>query len=365
MKTDIKYYNALNQIPQIGAVRFHKLLNYFPNMDVAWQAPAKELVKAGIESNISDLIVTKRSEIDPDAEMEKLTREDVQILIFGEENYPKLLSEIYNPPMVLYGRGDLESLRHEYIVAVVGTRKVSNYGKQVTPVIAGDLARAGVAIVSGLALGVDSIAHRATMEAKGKTIAVLGSGIDERSIYPASNRTIAKSIIDSGGAIISELPLYSLPLKIHFPYRNRIISGLALGTIIIEADITSGALITAKAALEHNRQVFAVPGSVFNKFSQGPNNLLKMGAKPITTAADVLEELNLKEVTDELKAREVIAESPAEEKLLKLLSNEPIHINKLIKESGLTSQEVSSTLTMMEIKGKVRNLGAMQYVKSR
>ncbi|OGE80155.1 MAG: DNA protecting protein DprA [Candidatus Doudnabacteria bacterium RIFCSPHIGHO2_01_FULL_43_23] len=365
MLQDTKYYNALNQIPQIGAVRFHKLLNYFPNMETAWQAQAQDLVKAGIESNISDLIVTKRSQIDPDAEMQKLLKEDVKILIFGEENYPKLLAEIYNPPMVLYGRGNLEVLKHEYIIAVVGTRKISNYGKQVTPIIVGDLAKAGVAIVSGLALGVDSIAHRATIEANGKTIAVLGSGIDDNSIYPASNRTIAKSIIDSGGAIISELPIYSLPLKIHFPYRNRIISGLALGTVVIEADVTSGALITAKAALEHNRQVFAVPGSVFNKVSQGPNNLLKMGAKPVTSAADILDELNLQSVTSELKARKIIADSPAEETILKLLSNEPTHINKLIKESGLTSQEISSALTMMEIKGKVRNLGAMQYVISR
>jgi len=365
MQADDKYYNALNQIPQIGSIRFHKLRNFFPNMEAAFRAPLSDLTKAGLEPNIAEIVVTKRPTIDPDLEMEKLEREHVKLVTFNNDNYPKLLKEIYNPPAVLCVRGNFSLTENEYAIAIVGTRKISPYGKQVTPRLASDLARSGVVIVSGLALGVDEYAHRATVEAGGKTIAVLGSGIDDKSIYPAVNRSIAKRIIESGGALISELPLYSLPLKMHFPYRNRIIAGLSLGTVVVEADVQSGALITAKSALEFNRQVFAVPGSVYNKVSQGPNNLLKMGAKAVTEASDILEELNLIAVNQEIIARKILPDTPDEKKLLDLLSQEPTHINKLIKESGMPAQEVSSILTMMEIKGKVKNLGAMQYVISR
>lgn len=365
MTKNKKFYNALNQIPQIGAVRFHKLRNYFPDMKTAFAAPLAELIKAGVEPNIAEVIVTKRPTINPDLEMEKLKREGVQLVTYDDPNYPPLLKEIYNPPAVLCVRGNLQITENEYAIAIVGTRKISPYGKQITPLLVRELAQSGIVIVSGLALGVDEYAHRATVDAGGKTIAVLGSGIDDRSIYPSANRVLARKIIESGGAIISELPLYSLPLKMHFPYRNRIIAGLSLGTVVVEADVQSGALITAKSALDFNRQVFAVPGSVYNKVSQGPNNLLKMGAKAVTQAKDVLEELNLEAVTEKLQARKIIADTPTEKKLLDLLSQEPTHINKLIKESGLPAPEVSSALTMMEIKGKVRNLGAMQYVISR
>ena len=203
------------------------------------------------------------------------------------------------------------------------------------------------------------------MEAGGRTVAVLGCGIDEKSIYPAANRAVAHNIIESDGAIISELPLYSLPLKMNFPHRNRIIAGLSLGTLVVEADISSGALITASATLEYNRQVFAVPGSVFNPMSRGPNNLLKLGAKAVTAANDILEELNLTSAASEIQKRKIIPENAHEEKLLALLSSDPVHIDELIKKSGLRAGEVSSTLTLMEIKGKVKNLGAQQYVISR
>lgn len=359
------FYNAFNIIREIGPVRFQKLRRYFSSMEQAWKAPSQSLEAAGLEANIAGIVVAKRPQIDPDKEMQELLAAGIEVLTADSPFYPVLLKEIYNPPPVLYARGNSKILAHEFMVAVVGTRKISAYGKQVAPLLAKELARAGVVVVSGLALGVDEAAHRATIEAGGITVAVLGSGIDDQSIYPASNRQLVKKIVETGGAVISELPLRSLPLKMHFPFRNRIISGMTLGTVVVEADLDSGSLITAKLALEQDRQVFAVPGSIFNQFSAGPNNLLKMGAKAVTAARDILEELNLKAATRELAARKILPETPTEAKILPLLSAEPIHIDKLILETGLPAGDVSSALVMMEIKGKVRNLGAMQYVIAR
>jgi len=363
--TDKIYYNAFNQIPQIGAVRFKKLAGYFPSMEDAWRAPLSELLNAGLEQQVGEIIVTKRITINPEAEWEKVGRANVTIITQADKSYPATLREIHNSPALLYLRGKIEALSSDHAVAVVGTRKISTYGKQVTGKLASDLATAGVVIVSGLALGVDEQAHRAAVDANAATVAVLGSGIDDNSIYPPSNRLLARKIMEGRGALISELPLGAQPLKLHFPYRNRIIAGLSRGVIVVEADLKSGSLITAKQALEENRQVFAVPGSIYNQMSAGPNNLLKMGAQAVTEAADVLSALNLEHAEPEKSARKIIAETPAEAKLLNLLSNEPLHIDKIIKESGLTSAEASSALTLMEIKGKVRNLGAMQYVRAR
>ncbi|MEK9180933.1 MAG: DNA-processing protein DprA, partial [Patescibacteria group bacterium] len=300
-----KYFNAFNQIPQMGPARFNKLSAHFKTLSEAWRAPAAELARAGLDAPTAEIIVCKRPQIDPDAEMEKLEKFGVRLITRDSENYPRLLKEIYNPPAALYVRGKLLANLDEYAIAVVGTRKISNYGRQVTPLIVADLAKAGITIVSGLAYGVDELAHRTTLTARGRTIAVLGSGIDDASIYPASNRALALQIIESGGAVISELPLGSLPLKMHFPFRNRIIAGSTLGTLVVEADLESGSLITARLALEQNRQVFAVPGSIFNHVAAGPNNLIKIGAKAITCAADILDELNLKTAVSELEARAV------------------------------------------------------------
>ena len=363
--TDKIYYNAFNQIPQIGAVRFKKLAGYFPSMEEAWRASVSELLNAGIEQQVADIIAAKKREINPEPEWEKIERANVTVITQAEKSYPATLREIHNSPALLYLRGNVEALNTDHAVAIVGTRKISAYGKQVTGKLASDLAAAGVVIVSGLALGVDEWAHRAAVEANAATVAVLGSGIDDNSIYPPANRMLARKIMDGAGAVISELPLGAQPLKLHFPYRNRIIAGLSRGVIVIEADLKSGALITAKQALEENRQVFAVPGSIFNQMSLGPNNLLKMGAQAVTEASDILAALNLEHAVAEKSANTIIAETPSEAKLLKLLSNEPLHIDKIIKESGLTAAEASSTLTLMEIKGKVRNLGAMQYVRAR
>jgi DNA processing protein len=216
-----------------------------------------------------------------------------------------------------------------------------------------------------LALGIDALAHSSALEANGITVAVLGSGIGNEHIYPAENRYLAQKIASQGGAVVSEFPISMLPLKHNFPIRNRIVSGLSLGTLVIEAGLDSGALITARLALEQNREVFAVPGNIYNPSSAGPNSLLRMGAKLVTSAADILEALNLSQAVTFIETKKIIPETKEEEALLKLLSKEPTHIDKLIRESGLEAAKINSTLLMMEIKGQVRNLGGANYVLAR
>ena len=359
---DYPYFNAFNLIPQIGAVRLRKLLNFFPDLKTAWHAAANEIEQSGLDTSLVGKILETRQKIDPHQQFAKLADLNIRLVTFQDEIYPKLLREIPNPPAVLYILGEFQP-QDEMAIAVVGTRKFSVYGKQVAQELVTNLVRANLTIVSGLALGIDALAHQTAVLASGRTIAVLACGLD--SIYPASNRQIGESIAAGHGALISELPLGTPPLKHHFPNRNRIIAGLSLGTVVIEAAAESGALITARHALEQNRQVFAVPGSIYNPGSVGPNNLLKMGAKPVTSAADILEDLNLGHLEEQIKTQEIAGDNEEETAILKLLTREPIHIDSIVKTAGLSASTVAATLTIMEMKGKVRNLGANQYVVSR
>lgn len=356
------YYNAFNQIREIGSVRFRKLLNFFPNLEAAWRATAAEYEQAQIEAAVASQILEARRRIDPETEFAKLVNLNIDLITYQDQTYPELLKEIPNPPMALYIRGALAPA-DALAIAVVGTRKFTNYGSRVATDIVSQLVQANLTIVSGLALGIDSLAHSAAMDNGGRTLAILASGVD--SIYPASNRVIGEKILGNYGALISELPLGTPPLKHHFPHRNRIISGLALGTLVIEAATDSGSLITARHALEQNRQVFAVPGSIYNPASIGPNNLLKMGAQPVTSAADILEDLNLASRQQEIVTSTLVGDNTEEQKILELLGREPLHADQVAKASGLSTATVAATLMIMEMKGKVRNLGANQYVKSR
>ena len=273
-----------------------------------------------------------------------------------DKNYPELLKKIKNPPEKLYVEGSLGK-EEKYPLAVVGTRRVSNYGAQLTTSLVSQLAQAGFTIISGLALGIDGLAHKAALGAGGKTIAVFGSGLD--IIYPSSHKGLAQNIVKSGGALVSEYRPGTRPFKSNFPARNRIISGLSLGVLVIEAPEKSGALITARCAFDEMREVFAVPGSVYNQTSAGTNQLIKMGAKPVTRVEDVLDAFGLELET---KEQEVKPSSPKEALLLKYLSHEPIHIDRLINLSKLSSQEVSGLLLTMELAGKVKNMGNGYYV---
>lgn len=360
----LKYWVGFSKIPSIGPSRFSKLLKGFSNLEQAWEAPLWQLGQTGLEEHIIAEIVRLRQEINLDDEMAKLEKENVRVMTILDEDYPKLLKEIYSPPSLLFWRGQMPG-DDEFFLAIVGTRKPSTYGQHVARTLARDLAQSGLTIVSGLALGIDSLAHSAALEGSGKTMAVLGCGVERSNIYPASNRYLGEKIVDRGGCIISEHPLGTPPLKHHFPRRNRVISGLSLGTLVVEAPLKSGALLTAQLALEQNREVFAVPGNITSAYSAGTNNLIKMGARVAVNAQDILETLNLQKATEYLAASEVVPEGEEEIKILDFLKREPIHVDELARSTGLPIQTINATLTLMEMKGKVRHMGGMNYIVSR
>lgn len=361
MSNDLIYWNALALFPKFGAKRFKKLYSYFPEMKGAFFASYHQLKEVGLEEEIILEFIEKRKKIEPEKEWEKLEKNEIKIITIKDENYPLHLKEIYCPPAILYFKGNLE--KEEYSIAVVGTRKPTSYGKQAALEIVRELAQNGLTIISGLAIGIDSLAHQATLEARGRTLAILGNGLDD--IYPKSNQKLAEEIIQKGGALISEYPLGVPPLKQNFPYRNRIISGLSLGVLILEAPKDSGALITARYALEQNREIFALPGSIYSQASLGPNNLIKMGAKLIASSFDILDALNLVQISDFIENKKIIPDTKEEEILLEHLSSEPLHIDKLVQLTKLDITTLSSALVLMEMKGKVKNLGGMNYIIAR
>ena len=362
---NIKYHVALNYFPKFGPQRLRKINKYFSNLEDAFKASSIEFMKAGIEEKIINEFIDFRKKINPDKIIEDLDKKNIKIITINNKSYPKLLSEIYNPPQILYYKGNIE-VNKDITLAVVGTRKYTNYGKQVINNIISDLAKNKITIISGLALGIDTLAHLQTIESGGKTIAILGSGLDNENLYPASNKYLVDKIILTGGAVISEFPPGTPPLKHHFPQRNRIISGMSLGTLVVEAPEKSGALITSSMALEQNREVFAVPGNIYSPMSKGPNKLIQMGAKSITKSEDVLEALNITDISiynqNHKNNNQIKPDSKEEEIILSFLSREPTHIDNIIRLSNLDTQTINSTLTIMEMKGIVKNLGGMQYI---
>jgi len=287
--------------------------------------------------------------------------EEIKTISIQDKNYPKLLKGIKDVPKVLYYRGEIFS--EENCFAVVGTRRCSDYGKQVALEITGDLAEAGLIIVSGLAPGIDTFAHTATVERNKRTIAVLGTGLDEKTIYPQSNLKLAQKILETGGCLISEYPPGTPGSQFSFPQRNRIISGLSLGVLVIEAKQKSGALITAEWAKKQRRLIFAVPGPIHSSNSKGCHYLIKQGAKLVESANDILKELNIPQITS---PGDVIKGGSKEEQLiLEALEEETLDIDKIIEKTKLPAQRVASTLAILEIKGKVRNLGGNIYALSR
>ncbi|MDP3995190.1 MAG: DNA-processing protein DprA, partial [bacterium] len=351
---ELKYWIAFTYLQNMGPAKFSKLRGAFTTMEEAWRAPMSKLAELGFtDAGIAEFLRV-RNEINPDQEMEKLAKENIRAITVEDVAYPKLLKEIYYPPFLLYYRGTLP--KHEdFLIAVVGSRKYSTYGRQMAQRLTAELARNGLTIVSGLALGIDGIVHETTLETNGTTIGVLGCGIEKSNIYPATNRMLGERMIEKGGCIISEFPIGTPPLRHHFPRRNRIISGLSLGTLVVEAAEKSGALITAQQALEQNREVFSVPGNATSESSVGTNNLIKQGARLVTHAEEILESLNLKSATHYLEAQKIIAESPEEEALLNHLTHEPMHVDELTRLTNLPITSINATLTIMEIKGKIKN----------
>ncbi len=363
------YWLGFSVFSGIGPIKFKKLLTNFGSAKDAWGASESDLEKV-----IGEKLATKfdkfRLEFSIQDYARILVREGVSFLILNDRKYPKLLAQIKNPPFLLYVKGDKEILRlpldklgvaqddneSKKCIAVVGTRKTTQYGREVTKILTEELVASGFTIVSGLAIGVDAISHKTAIDNGGKTIAVLGCGVDY--CYPSSNQAIYNSIVKGNGCVVSEFSLGLRPTRGSFPIRNRIIAGLSLGVLVTEGAEDSGALITAEYAIKFGRPVFAVPGPITSSLSKGPYKLISKGAKLVTSAKDILDELGVQEksIKGGKRIKSIKGGSPEEEKILEILRNEPMHFDEIVRKTGLQSSSVGSMLSVMEMKGVIKGL---------
>jgi DNA processing protein len=352
------YWMGFNLVKGIGAVRFQNLINFFDSLEVAWQAPAEALASAGLSQKTIENLVLVRKSKDLQKIWDHLQAQGIQVLTWQDAAYPSVLKEIDQPPPVLYLRGSFVP-EDGWAVAIVGTRRITPYGRQVADELAAYLAYHGLTVVSGLARGVDAVAHEAALKAGGRTIAVLGSGID--IIYPPENKSLAEQVVKQG-ALISDYPLGTQPEGVNFPPRNRIISGLARATVVVEAGEKSGALITATFAAEQGREVLAVPGTIHAPQSKGTNHLIQQGARPLLAMQDVLEAIDFEHVQEHYQARTLFPSDEKETTILRILSGEPLSMDEIGIQANLPIEQVSSTLVLMELKGMVSQVGGMSYV---
>lgn len=355
------FWVALNLVKGIGSVRLKALLAHFGEAHSAWEASPGALRNAGLSEKVVKNLLKVRASVDLSSLWEQLQEGEINLVTWLDEAYPRRLKELDQSPPVLYVRGEIIP-EDDWAVAVVGTRKVSPYGRQVAEEVGAFLARNGVTVVSGLARGVDGIAHKAALDAGGRTIAVMGCGVD--NIYPPDHRDLAELII-AQGALVSDYALGTPPDSLNFPPRNRIISGLSLAVIVIEAGKKSGALITASFGAEQGREVFAVPGNIYAAQSVGTNDLIRKGAHPLLRPEDILEALDLTMISEHKTARRALPADATEAKLYDVLGHNPLHVDEIRQKAGLPIEQVSATLALMELKGMVRQVGGMQYVAVR
>jgi DNA processing protein len=356
-----QYWVGFNLVKGIGARRMQSLLAYFGDAASAWKAPAEMLQAAGLSARLVHTVLQVRESGVLEQTWARIEALNIQVLTWNDPSYPQRLTELDQSPPVLYMRGEL-CAEDEWTVAIVGTRRPTAYGKQVAEEVAGSLARQGITVVSGLARGIDAIAHHAAMTSGGRTLAVLGSGVDQ--IYPPEHRALAEKIM-AHGAIISDYAPGTPPEAANFPPRNRIISGLSRAVVVVEAGLESGALITAAFAADQGREVFAVPGSIYAVQSKGTNILIQQGARPLLSAQDILQTLNLGMAPQQQAARTALPADAVEAELYSILSQEPMHVDEIRAKTHIPIEKVSAALVMMELKGMVRQVGGMQYVSIR
>ena len=356
---DVKHFLVgFNLVKGIGAARLQKLIKVFGSAKDAWFAPSDTLYQVGLPSKIINNLLEVRSSGRLERVWETIEKKGITVLSLDDANYPKYLKEIPNPPPVLYMRGSYCD-EDEWSVAIVGTRRVTAYGREVTSQVSSALAYSSITIVSGMARGVDAISHLSALDAGGRTIAVLGNGVDV--VYPPEHRKLAERIVENG-ALLSDYPPGTPPEASNFPPRNRIISGIARAVIVVEAGKKSGALITARFAADQGRDVFAVPGNIFAPQSYGTNRLIQQGAHPLLDPKDVLDAMDMAMVYEQRAARRVLPANAIEAKLYQLLNHEPLHIDEITNQVKLSIDEVSAALTLMELKGMVKQVGGMRYV---
>ncbi|OGD63982.1 DNA protecting protein DprA [Candidatus Beckwithbacteria bacterium RBG_13_42_9] len=362
------YWLAFSCFPGIGSRRFQVLTKYFGSAKKAWKAKKDIWQKLGLGERIIQDFLFFREQFSFEKEKEKLEKHLISFLTLIDESFPALLKEIADPPFLLYIKGTLLD-QDGKALAVVGARKITPYGREVTEKFVSWLAIRGFTIISGLARGVDSVAHRVALGNGGRTVAILGSGLDQ--VYPPEHKALAQEIIKNG-ALISEYPLGMPALRQNFPPRNRIISGMSLGILVTEGEIKSGTKITSRYAGEQGREVFAVPGPITSPTSAAPSELIKMGAKLVSSGEDILEELKLGrfDKTNKINNREqssrnyqpVNFNNPAEKQIWELLLTGSKHIDELVRSAGMAPAEIMSLLTLMEVSGKVKSIGNGMYM---
>jgi len=359
--TESQYLTAIYAFDYFGPARVNLLLSYFKSAKKIWKSSKEELIETGLsEKKVLDFDKF-RDGFDIEEYFSRLSKLSIKVVTVLDKNYPKNLKGLDGAPLVLYYKGDIRCLDTNS-VAIVGTRKITAYGREVTEKFSSELSNFGITIISGLAYGVDTAAHRACLSVHGKTVAVLGNGLD--TIYPPVNTSLALEIIKSGGAIISEYPLGYPALPVNFAIRNRIVSGLSDAVIVVEGAEKSGTLLTAGHAAEQGKTVFAVPGQITSPLSFAPLFLLKNGAKIATEVKDILDELDLQIKVDKEKIQKIAPDNKNEAILLEILENEPLHLDELVRISGGKTAEISARLTIMEMKGMVRSMGQGIYKKT-
>ena len=361
-------YIALNMIDGVGPVRVRALLERFGQPDAILATSRQELRQVeGVGDETAGHIADWRAAVDLDAELARIEQAGVRVVTRADADYPKNLREIYDPPLALYVRGTLSD-RDALAVGIVGSRRTTLYGQEMSRKLSYQLARVGVTVVSGLARGIDTAAHTGALQAKGRTVAVIGCGID--TVYPPENKLLADDIVAKGGAVVSEFPFGVPPDRQNFPMRNRIISGWSLGVVVVEANLKSGALITAKQAMEQGREVFAVPGRVDSVQSRGTNRLIKDGAKLTEDAEDILAEFEYLLPTRDKSTAAAAQAGPAlqltehEAQVLAQIGNDETLADEIIRGSGLTSACVSATLLALEMKRIIKQLPGRQYTRN-
>jgi DNA processing protein len=366
MSNNLQFWLGLNLVKGIGSARLRGLYHYFQgDMEAAWRAPTSELLQAGLDNETAQRLHERRKRLNLAGSLNRLYELDAAICTIDNPNYPTLLAEIPDAPPMFYYRGTLLPAE-ERALAVVGTRRATTYGREVAYDMAAALSQQGVTIISGLALGIDAAAHQGALDHNGRTIAVLANGID--SIYPSENRTLADAIIaQEQGLIITEHPPKTEPAGRHFPVRNRLISGLSLGVLIVEAGAGSGALTTASLAAEQGREVFAIPGNINRPNSQGTNRLIQDGAKMVLTPEDILEELNLSHqlVQTRQVAEQVAPGDETEQFLLSLIELEPLHVDDIAIQANMSIQEVNVKMMQLFLKGLVQEIAPQTYIAKR
>ncbi len=365
MVDEYNYWLGFSVFPGVGSSRFKLLLDHFGSAEKAWNASASELLESGLGEALTAKFELFRAEFSFEKYLNLLEQKNVSCILLTDTQYPRLLKQIEKAPFVLYVKGSIDALQgisFDYAqekniktIGIVGTRKITQYGRDATTFLTQELVQSGFTVVSGLAYGVDTVAHTTTIAQNGITIAVLGSGVD--LCTPPINEPIYNSILDSGGVIVSEVPVGIGPSKGSFPARNRIIAGLSQGVIVTEGAEDSGALITADYAFQFNRKVFAVPGSITSGMSKGPYKLIQKGAKLVTSGEDILKEFQISNIKFPIpNKKEIKGETEEEQRILDLLQNEALSLDQIVRETGMHPSQVGSLLSLMEIKGMIKSV---------